>query len=77
MNTIQSSWEDYRSKVLPQDAPSIQITECRRAFYAGANSLLHLSMTISMLSDDAGVHALEGLHQEVQQFKNAVMDGKA
>jgi hypothetical protein len=34
--SVRKEWESYRRSVLPATAPEIQITECRRAFYAGA-----------------------------------------
>ncbi len=36
---IQIGWESYRKLVVPDDAPDVQITETRQAFYAGASIL--------------------------------------
>jgi hypothetical protein len=40
LKRIEKQWLTYRHVVLPKDAPPIQISECRRAFYAGAEGLL-------------------------------------
>jgi hypothetical protein len=36
MKTLRESWLSYRRDVLPDHAPPVQVSECRRAFYAGA-----------------------------------------
>jgi hypothetical protein len=38
--TVRDEWNEYRQKVLPPTAPPIQVRECRRAFYAGAEMLM-------------------------------------
>ena len=52
---IQGGWEAYRLGVIPQDAPRIQIHECRLAFYAGAAHLFYGLLTAldGDLGDDA------------------------
>jgi hypothetical protein len=36
--SIASEWESFLVEVIPYDAPAEQKTECRRAFYAGAQA---------------------------------------
>lgn len=43
MNTIAELWSAYEKQVLPLDAPAIQRSECRRAFYAGVRGWLDMS----------------------------------
>jgi len=45
MKSVKGEWEDYRRNVIPADAPEVQLVECRRAFYAGAVSLMRTVMT--------------------------------
>lgn len=42
---IHDLWDDWKTLVIPDDAPPIQISECRKAFYAGAASMLGLMLT--------------------------------
>jgi len=39
--TIRGEWLDYRTKVIPDNAGLDQLTECQRAFYAGAAAFHH------------------------------------
>lgn len=77
MNTIQSSWESYQSQVIPKDAPTVQITETRRAFYAGCQTILGIMYGIgdASISEDAGVEMIETLHQECQLFLSGIKGG--
>lgn len=36
---LHFAWESYLAKVIPVGAPALQITESRKAFFAGAYSL--------------------------------------
>ena len=37
---LAEAWSSYAAQVIPRDAPKVQRQESRRAFYAGARSLL-------------------------------------
>lgn len=71
MRTIQEQWIDYRHKVLPKNAPAIQVQETRRAFYAAAHAILMMQYEMSAqdVSDDVGVHMIESWHRECREFK--------
>jgi hypothetical protein len=75
---IEREWLTYRNEVIPKNAPLVQLQECRRAFYAGAQALLH---TVMRLSDpgieptEADMRMMEGIEQELQDFAKAVMAG--
>jgi hypothetical protein len=51
MNTIQSQWNDYRNKVIADDAGPNQITETEQAFYAGNLTMFHMMLGISIDND--------------------------
>lgn len=78
--TVRSTWNEYRRMVLPATAPAIQLQECRRAFYAGAEML----MVAIMAGLDPGPGAtpsdldyLTELHQELLAFAQEVQEGRA
>ncbi len=50
---IEESWLSYREQVIPKDAPAMQVTECRRAFYAGARGLFSTIMNILEPGEEA------------------------
>lgn len=74
MNTIGEQWDSYRDTVIPKSAGAVQIEEARRAFYAGANATLGVMSRVSEadVSEMAGVHILEGLHDEMRRFIRTV-----
>lgn len=79
MKTVKAEWEEYARLVLPADAPPVQITETRRAFYAGAWSMLMQSSELGddSVSEEQGVIALEWWRREIEAFHRAVQDGRA
>jgi hypothetical protein len=72
--TVAEAFADYRAKVLPPNAPDVQITECQRAFYAGAYFLLmNLAANIGDEStpEEEGIVELEKLKAECEAFAAA------
>lgn len=79
MRTIAAQWESFRAAVYPPGTSDVQLQECRRAFYAGAQgmqSILH-ELAAPEVSEDAGVAVLEGLKQEASGFAVEVLAGRA
>jgi hypothetical protein len=75
MNTIREDWKSYREVLHPQAGP-IQITETRRAFYAGAWSVLALCVTAIKSGDPAQTFAdIDGWMRECVAFRDAVYGG--
>lgn len=73
-------WQLYLREIVPEGAGFEQQTECRRAFYAGAQALL--SCMTGQLEDgpdatDAEVAYVESLNQELKQFAADVAGGRA
>jgi hypothetical protein len=78
--TIAAVWDDYRVVVMPPDAPSVQVTECRRAFYAGAQSLLSAILASLSPGDEpaaADEEYLEAVHDELLRFRADLKEGRA
>jgi hypothetical protein len=42
--TMADMWDGFKDKTIPRDAPSIQVTEMRNAFYAGGLCLFNWFM---------------------------------
>lgn len=55
MRFIERGWNSYR-KLLPADAPPIQIKETRQAFYAGA--AINLGCRVVRTEDETGEHVV-------------------
>lgn len=75
--TIAAAWSDYLARVIPADAPEIQRTECKRAFYAGAGIMFTLVCSAGDRGDQAGMNQLSALFKEVTDFVEIVQsEGK-
>jgi len=71
---IQQAWNDYLQAVIPAGAPAVQITESKRAFFAGALAAFTVYHEIAEpeVSEDEGVERLTSLYQELMAFTDAV-----
>jgi hypothetical protein len=77
---IASNWASYRTEVVPKDAPDVQVTETRRAFYAGALTLitsLRAAVSNGVEATDADMKVMESVEDELMAFKTAVMNDQA
>jgi hypothetical protein len=79
---ILSEWNNYVARVMPRNAPPVQTQETRRAFYAGASSLL----AIILIGLDAGpddeptpgdMNMMNEIQQELREFSQDVEHGRA
>jgi len=72
--TIKNGWDQYRFLVIPPDANSVQVEECRRAFYCGAAQVMTINSAIGEpdMDQDDGLMILENLHQEINDFATAM-----
>lgn len=74
LETVAESFATYRTKVLPSNAPDVQVIECQRAFYAGVYfCLMNLAHNIGDESTDEeqGIAELEKLKAECEAFAAA------
>lgn len=77
---IESQWLDYRRQVIPSTAPSVQVIESRRAFYAGARALLtgmleRFDPGRAPTAEDLAI--MDGIKDELERFNNDVQTGRA
>jgi len=79
MNTVQEQWESFYKLVVPKYASAAQVTEMRRAFYAGVESMLRIQWAIgdTDISEDGAMAILDGVHDECQRFAAEVAKGAA
>lgn len=72
---IEAGWVSMKLLVLPQDAPAVQVSEMRKAFFCGAQHLYAALMCI-MDADreptDADMKKMELIHNELEAFRMVV-----
>lgn len=77
---LNREWLTYRNGVIPRDAPSVQLTESRRAFYAGAWAFYQLLMNrLEERHEEtpADMAFMAALDAELRAFNDAVKAGTA
>lgn len=72
-----NSWTMFKTKCIPDDACADQITDMRRAFYAGATALMAGLKISSDMEESAGLKVLTDLDQELKDFLDLVEMGGA
>ncbi len=78
MNEITEEWKDYRMRVVPLDAGTVQCAETQRAFFAGAVALLKLLLaTPSGVMSPPMARRAEALRQELERYQAEVAAGRA
>jgi predicted RNA-binding protein with PUA-like domain len=72
--TISSQWQSYEAQVLPKNCSPVQLQETRRAFYAGAASILaHMArLSNEDISEEDGSDIIEELMQESKNFTDRI-----
>jgi hypothetical protein len=75
--TIRDGWDSYDTQVLPANAHAIQRSECRRAFYAGAWTLLQMMKRLNELPDEECGRAVERIDDELRAFNWAMDAGRS
>jgi hypothetical protein len=77
---IEKCWLSYREAVIPSNAPSVQLIESRRAFYAGAQGLLQTVMGIldpGSEATEADLQTMSLIEAELKRFAAKVKVGLA
>jgi hypothetical protein len=80
MKRLAGEWLDYDMKVIPREAPEIQRRETRRAYYAGATTLLALilqSLEPGAEPTEGELRKMDQLKEEIDKFWVEVKAGRA
>jgi hypothetical protein len=76
---IAEGWNEYRERVIPSDAHESQVIGSKRAFYAGAQSLLSNILTMLDPGEEPSENDLammDDLESEIVQYCLDVLEGK-
>jgi hypothetical protein len=79
-NRVQEEWLSYREAVVPSNASSVQLQECRRAFYGGAHAILQRivgSLTPGGEPEPSDLRMMDEIEAELQDFLERVKRGLA
>lgn len=79
-NRIGDEWELFKRAVMPADAPAVQVSEMRKAFYAGATALVGVlmrSLKSGVEPTDADLVMMDEIADELNQFQRRVAAGAA
>lgn len=77
---MAEQWDQFARTVMPKDAPQDQRREMRRAFYAGAQSILfRVIESFAPESEPTAedLQIMEDLHNELQEFGKLIQQGRA
>ena len=66
--SIADAWESYNRDVLHREAPPVQRSECRLAFWAGAAQMFGLMNKAAAMDMSDGCYAIDALHEELEEF---------
>jgi hypothetical protein len=80
IESVAQAWDDYYMVVVNPNAKPAQVRACRRAFYAGAQSLL--AMIGQGFDPDRGITAADlrhiaDVHEELRAFARDLQEGVA
>jgi hypothetical protein len=78
--SLSEEWSEFARLVIPDGASAMQVTEMRRAWYAGAASIFDLisgGLDEDHEPTDLDVAYLESLHQELKGFARDLQRGSA
>lgn len=77
---MAEQWNAFALRVLPPGCSAVQRQEMRRAFYAGAESILFrviMGFAPETEPTDADMQLMTDVNQELIDFAKAVKDGRA
>lgn len=75
---LADEWSDFERQCIPEGAPTMQVVEMKRAWYAGAATLFSLvsgGLDADHEPTDLDVAYLDSLHQELKVFANRLVVG--
>jgi hypothetical protein len=74
---LRRAWHIYLAQAVSSSASTTQITETRRAFYAGAAAVMAASLPDPGISEETRLAVLRSIHRELEHFSAAVNAGAA
>lgn len=77
---MAEQWDQFARSVLPANCGPVQKKEMRRAFYAGAQSILFRvleSFAPEGEPTEEDLQIMQGVHEELQEFAKLVSQGRA
>lgn len=77
---LGAAWREYRTWAIPLEAPAVQATVCRRAFYGGATALLEILLRIlspGVEPTPADLRTMDEIAAELADFARAVREERA
>jgi hypothetical protein len=77
---MSEQWNEFARKALPAGVSEIQRIETKRAFYAGAHSILFRvlrSFAPETEPTAADLQVMEDVYQELEDFARAIKEGRA
>lgn len=75
-NVIMKCWNEFARKVVPANAPELQVKEMRMAFFAGATALFYELMTTLDPDEEptnADMRRLAEINREIDAFATSYM----
>ena len=73
---IEDLWNSYRERVIPEHAPSVQIEECKTAFYCGAIGVFYSIVDAAECENgepsEFELGFMDGIHDELEEFKQGL-----
>lgn len=75
LNSLENEWQGFAKMVLPENASAVQRAEMRKAFIAGAYTVLMNLQEIGQdhIAEIEGVAHLESIKQECEAFQRQMM----
>lgn len=68
-NWMEALWRVYLEAIVPKHATQSQITECKRAFFAGGRALFELQTGVfAEMTDDDAERAMQKVSDELKAF---------
>lgn len=76
---VAAEWASYAERVLPKDAPPVQVQETRRAFYAGGAAILFRLLRLLESGDEptpADLQMMDDIEAELAEFGRDIQAGR-
>jgi len=75
LKTLGQCWTEFSKRVIPADAPALEVSRARMCFYAGAAYMFDQNMAVGEAAEDHGlsegecVTHLQGIGRELQEYR--------